>query len=86
MSILFVLIPLAVLMLGVALAAFFWAVGHDQFDDLETPALRAIRDHQPPSKPTAMIAVPRASNFNRKGPRSRSVDCPSTIQIPSGPW
>lgn len=44
MSILFVLIPLAVLMLGVALAAFFWAVGHDQFDDLETPGVRVLFD------------------------------------------
>ena len=44
MSILFVLIPLAVLMLGVALAAFFWAVGHAQFDDLDTPAVRVLLD------------------------------------------
>lgn len=44
MSILFVLIPLAVLMLGVALAAFFWAVGHDQFEDLDTPGVRVLFD------------------------------------------
>ena len=44
MSILFVLIPLAVVMLGVALAAFFWAIGHAQFDDLDTPAVRVLLD------------------------------------------
>ena len=44
MSILFVLIPLAMLMLGVALGAFFWAVGHDQFDDLESPGVRVLFD------------------------------------------
>ena len=44
MSILFVLIPLAVVMLGVALAAFFWAIGHAQFDDLDTPGVRVLLD------------------------------------------
>ena len=46
MSILFVLIPLAVLMLGAALAAFFWAVGHAQFDDLDTPGVRVLFDDE----------------------------------------
>jgi cbb3-type cytochrome oxidase maturation protein len=49
MSILFVLIPLAVLMLGAALAAFFWAVGSAQFDDLDTPGVRVLFDDQEPS-------------------------------------
>jgi cbb3-type cytochrome oxidase maturation protein len=43
-TILFVLIPLAVLLLGVALAAFFWAVRHAQFDDLDTPGVRVLFD------------------------------------------
>jgi cbb3-type cytochrome oxidase maturation protein len=46
MSILFVLIPLAVLMLGAALAAFFWAVGHGQFDDLDSPGVRVLFDDE----------------------------------------
>ncbi len=44
MSILYVLIPLALLVLGVAVWAFFWAVGSGQFDDLDTPAMRIILD------------------------------------------
>lgn len=44
MSILFVLIPLAVLMLAAALGAFFWAVGNDQFDDLDSPGVRVLFD------------------------------------------
>ena len=44
MSILYVLIPLAILVLGVAVWAFFWAVGSGQFDDLDTPAMRIILD------------------------------------------
>ena len=44
MSILFVLVPLALGMLGIAVAAFFWAVGHAQFDDLDTPGVRVLLD------------------------------------------
>ncbi len=44
MSILYVLIPLALVVLGVAVWAFFWAVGSGQFDDLDTPAMRIILD------------------------------------------
>ena len=44
MSILYLLIPLALLLLGVAVWAFFWAVGSGQFDDLDTPAVRVIMD------------------------------------------
>jgi len=49
MSILYVLIPLALLLLGFAVWAFFWAVGSGQFDDLDTPAVRVIMDDD--SKP-----------------------------------
>lgn len=44
MSILYVLIPLALLLLGGAVWAFFWAVGSGQFDDLDTPAMRVVLD------------------------------------------
>ena len=44
MSILYVLIPLALLLLGGAVWAFFWAVSSGQFDDLDTPAVRIILD------------------------------------------
>ena len=49
MSILYVLIPLALLLLGIAVWAFFWAVGSGQFDDLDTPAMRVVMDDD--SKP-----------------------------------
>ena len=49
MNILYVLIPLALLVLGAAVWAFFWAVGSGQFDDLDTPAMRILLDDD--SKP-----------------------------------
>ena len=51
-SILF-LIPIALLLLIIAVGAFFWASRNGQFDDLETPALQIILDDEPkPSKNT----------------------------------
>jgi cbb3-type cytochrome oxidase maturation protein len=44
MSILYILIPLALLILGGAVWAFFWAVGNGQFDDMDTPAVRILMD------------------------------------------
>jgi len=43
-SILFALIPLAMLLLVFAVWAFFWAVRSGQFDDLDTPAVRILLD------------------------------------------
>ena len=44
MEVLFIVLPLAILMAGIALAAFFWAVHRGQFDDLDTPRYRALFD------------------------------------------
>jgi cbb3-type cytochrome oxidase maturation protein len=44
MNMLFVLIPLAIVLLGVAIGAFFWAVRSGQFDDLDTPAVGILLD------------------------------------------
>ena len=38
MEILFFLIPLAIVLAGIAVWAFFWSVNTGQFDDLESPA------------------------------------------------
>lgn len=48
MEIIFLLIPLALLMLGVAVAAFIWAVKSDQFEDLEREAQRILFDEDQP--------------------------------------
>jgi cbb3-type cytochrome oxidase maturation protein len=44
MTILIVMIPLSILLLIGAGIAFFWAVDHDQFDDMQTPALLPLLD------------------------------------------
>lgn len=47
MNILLVLIPLSILLVLGAGIAFFWAVDHDQFDDMETPRLLPLMDRDP---------------------------------------
>lgn len=49
MSILFALIPLAIVLLAVAVWAFFWAVRSGQFEDLDTPAVRILLDDDTPN-------------------------------------
>jgi len=44
MDILYLLIPIALLLAGIAIAAFFWSVNSGQFDDLESPAHRILYD------------------------------------------
>ena len=48
MTIIYVLIPISIILLLVAVAAFFWAVRTGQFDDLETPAWRVLLDDDSP--------------------------------------
>jgi cbb3-type cytochrome oxidase maturation protein len=44
MQVLFIVLPLALIMAGVALAAFLWSVRSGQYDDMDTPQIRAILD------------------------------------------
>jgi cbb3-type cytochrome oxidase maturation protein len=48
MSVLYLLVPIALVLVGIALGAYVWAVKRGQFDDLTTPAMRAIHDDGPP--------------------------------------
>jgi len=50
-SILYLLIPLGLVLLGLAIWAFMWAVRSGQFDDLEGPAHRILMDDDDPRIP-----------------------------------
>jgi len=53
MSSLFVLIPLSLLLLGLAVWGLLWAIERRQFEDLDTPPWRAVLDDDraPPQDP-----------------------------------
>ena len=44
MTIVFVLVPLGLIFVVAAIGAFFWAVEHGQFDDLDEQATRILVD------------------------------------------
>ena len=46
MNAILITIPLALLLLALAVGAFFWAVDHNQFDDLNTPGLLPLDEVQ----------------------------------------
>jgi cbb3-type cytochrome oxidase maturation protein len=52
MSSLLILVPLSLLLVGLAVWAFFWATNNGQFDDLDTPAISAILDDESAPAPT----------------------------------
>jgi cbb3-type cytochrome oxidase maturation protein len=43
-SVIYLVLPLAILHGGAAVAGFVWAARRGQFDDLTTPAMRALQD------------------------------------------
>lgn len=46
MSIILILVPLSLVLVAIAVWAFFWAVGSGQFDDLDSPAHRILFDDE----------------------------------------
>ena len=55
MDILLLLIPVTLLLAGIGLALFLWAVQSGQFDDLHSPAIRIFAAETPSSKPVATL-------------------------------
>lgn len=50
MSVLFVLVPVALLLVVIFVVAYAWSSRSGQFDDLTTPAMRALHE-DPPTTP-----------------------------------
>lgn len=48
MNILLALVPISLVLLGLAIWAFVWAVRKGQYDDLDTPALDILVDDDKP--------------------------------------
>lgn len=52
MSIIFLILPITLLLSLGAVSAFAWATRGGQFDDLKTPAIRALHDPITQDKPS----------------------------------
>ena len=58
MSVMFILLPVALLFSAAALLVFLWAARAGQFDDLETPGVRILHEEE---------AEPRGSAHTKGG-------------------
>ncbi len=77
MNILLVLIPVTLLVIGIAVALFFWAVNHQQFDDLESPGVLPLMDDAPTELAStnetgaaAESQAPAANNLRQTAPEN----------------
>lgn len=60
MDIIYLLIPLALVLLGVAVAAFLWAVRNDQFEDLDREAHRILFEEDNPKSANKQVPDQKA--------------------------
>jgi len=52
MSIIYVLIPIAMIFIAIAVLVFFWAVKSNQYDDLDREAVNILFDEDVVNTPT----------------------------------
>lgn len=68
MTALYVMIPVAVIVVGLAIWLFFWAVDSGQYDDMDSPAHSILFDDEDPSH---RAGVEEAEGQPRAGQESR---------------
>ena len=73
MPALYIMIPAALLIVGIAIFIFFWAVDSGQYDDLDGPAHSILFDDQDPQHTAAVEEA--------KGSHARAVS-KSDQQVP----
>lgn len=62
MSVLFIVLPLALILAGLGVAAFIWMARTGQLDDLETPAMRVLFDDESSDEPGGACSGERSDS------------------------
>ena len=62
MSVIYIVLPLALFVILIAVLAYVWAAKRGQFDDLTTPAIRVLHDDAPVRVVEAPEAHARETN------------------------
>ena len=71
MSVLYIVLPLALVVVLAAVAAFLWATNRGQFDDLDTPAVRMLHDDPESPAAASVSRTPRTPSPARRPPGPR---------------
>lgn len=79
MNILFIMIPMAIVLVVVAIAFFFWATNNKQFDDLDSPAYRMLLDDERDAVMQANKSktARKTSQTSQTTPETTAEDSPS---------
>lgn len=62
MTVLYILIPVAIALVGIAILVFNWAVNSGQYDDLDGPAHSILFDDEEPAQPPVNAETPPAAD------------------------
>ncbi|MEQ6885147.1 cbb3-type cytochrome oxidase assembly protein CcoS [Salicola sp. Rm-C-2C1-2] len=71
MAILYILIPLSLILLAIAVRLLIWAVRNDQFDDLEGPAHQILFDDDEDRIPPEARQQSEEKTSSRSGGNSK---------------
>ncbi|MDK2777623.1 MAG: cbb3-type cytochrome oxidase assembly protein CcoS [Pseudomonadota bacterium] len=67
MDIIYALVPLSIILIGLAVLVFFWAVRSGQFEDLDSPAHRILFDDDDLPRPDKKDAEADATQDDQSG-------------------
>ncbi|WP_339527060.1 cbb3-type cytochrome oxidase assembly protein CcoS [Pseudomonas sp. EA_35y_Pfl2_R111] len=67
MPALYILIPVAIVLVGFCIWLFFWAVDSGQYDDLDGPAHSILFDDEDPKHQAAVSQVQREDQSRQSG-------------------
>jgi len=67
MSVIYIVLPVALVVVAIAVAAYVWAAKRGQFDDMTTPAMRMLNDDAP-----AKVKEPESKPPDESGPPGKA--------------
>lgn len=67
MSVIYIVLPVALVVVAIAVVAYVWAAKRGQFDDLTTPAIRMLNDDAP-----ARVEAPKPADDDARPSNDRA--------------
>lgn len=68
MTVLYILVPVAIVLVAIAILVFNWAVNSGQYDDLDGPAHSILFDDEEPLPPSDQPVDPESTSTPRNPP------------------
>ncbi|MDH3309011.1 MAG: cbb3-type cytochrome oxidase assembly protein CcoS [Acidimicrobiia bacterium] len=72
MSVIYIVLPLALVIVAAAIGAFVWAARSGQYDDVDTPAIRMLHDDEGKAESRKQKAENRKQKAERRKQKTES--------------